>query len=288
MKGPRFRRVVINGLGLLGGSLGLGLKKKKMAGTVVALGRDLGRLKPALKAGLVDEISVSPDCARGADLIVLCTPYHSFSAQLKALSETAPEGCLVTDVGSVKGAEVARWHRAAGSLRFVASHPMAGGEKSGWREANAGLFEGAACLITPLPVTDRRAVKDIGELWQSLGMQVELLSPEEHDRVIGRVSHLPHAVAFALAAAEARRGRVGDYALAGKGWFDTSRVGGSDKDLWADIFLHHPKRMERSLKSVEDEIARLRRLLKSGKRPALARYLGGASEFQRATRGVRA
>jgi prephenate dehydrogenase len=287
MSAPRFKRVVIAGLGLLGGSLALALKRRRLARRVVAWGRNLGRLKPALKAGLVDEVSVEAACAAGADLIVLCTPYDRFEGQLKELARVAPRGCLVTDVGSVKGAEVARWHRAAGPLRFVASHPMAGGEHTGWRHAQAGLFEGAACLLTPLPRTDRGAVLAIGRLWQALGMDVALLSPLEHDRLVGRVSHLPHAVAFALAAAQAQLGPAGDFAWAGKGWFDTTRVAGSDPDLWADIFLHHPRRLDAPLRAVETEIRRLRKLLAARRRPQVLAWLDKAARLRRATEQCR-
>jgi prephenate dehydrogenase len=283
----RYRRVVIAGLGLLGGSLALALKKRRLADRVVAWGRELSRLRPAVRAGLVDEVSVDVGCAQGADLVVLCAPFTRFEGQLRALARAAPPGCLVTDVGSVKGGQVARWHAAAGPLRFVASHPMAGGEKTGWRHADADLFEGAACLLTPLPATRRDAVLEAGRLWQALGMRVDLVTPEEHDRLISRVSHLPHAAAFALAAAQARLGPAADFAWAGKGWFDTSRVASSDAALWRDIFLHHPRRMERSIRAVEAELARLRRLLAAGKPEKLEAWLAAAAEFRRATEGQR-
>jgi len=278
----KFQRVVVVGLGLLGGSMALALKQRRLAKRVVGLGRDLGRLRPALKAGLVDEISVRAASVAEADLILLCGPFQQFERQLKALAVAAPEGCLVTDVGSVKGPLVARWHKAAGPLRFVASHPMAGGERTGWRNARADLFQGAACLLTPLTHTHRDAVLAIGELWQALGAEVSLTSPQDHDRLIGRVSHVPHAAAFALAASEAAEGRMADFAWAGKGWRDTTRVAASDEALWADIFLHHPQALQRGLRGLERESARLRALLEAGKPGPLKAYLKKASTFRRA------
>jgi prephenate dehydrogenase len=279
--GPKFQRVVVVGLGLLGGSVALAMKRRKLAKWVVGLGRDLGRLRPALQAGLVDEVSVKADCVADADLILLCGPFQHFERQLKALAVAAPEGCLVTDVGSVKGPLVARWHKAAGPLRFVASHPMAGGERTGWRNARPDLFEGAACLLTPLTHTRRDAVLAVGKLWQALGAEVSLTSPQDHDRLIGRVSHLPHAAAFALAAAEAADGRIVDFAWAGKGWRDTTRVAASDEALWADIFLHHPKALQQGLRGLERESARLRALLESGRPGPLRAFLRKASQFRR-------
>lgn len=280
-----FKRAVIVGLGLLGGSMALALRQRRLAKRVVALGRDLGRLRPALQAGLVDEISVDLACAKGADLIVLCGPFKLFEAQLKALAKVAPAACLVTDVGSVKGPAVARWHKAAGPLHFVASHPMAGGEKTGWRHARPDLFKGAAVLLTPLPETRRDAVLRLGLLWQALGAEVALTTPQEHDRLVGRVSHLPHAAAFALATAAVQGGGLDDFAYAGNGWFDTTRVAASDPQLWSDIFLHHPQRMDAGLKAVEDQIRALRRLLKAGKAGPLRAWLKKAARLRQATEG---
>jgi prephenate dehydrogenase len=273
--------VVIVGLGLLGSSLALAMKRRRLAKRVVALGRDLGRLRPALKAGVVDEASVLASCAAGADLIVLCGPFTQFERQLRALAVAAPEGCLVTDVGSVKGPSVARWHKAAGPLRFVASHPMAGGERTGWRHGSADLFEGAACLMTPLAVTRRDAVAQVGRLWQALGADVSLCSPAEHDRLVARVSHVPHAAAFALALAESAGRRAGDFAYAGKGWRDTTRVAASDAQLWSDVFLHHPQALAQGLKGLEAASARLRRLLAAGKPAGLKAALERAAAFRR-------
>ena len=279
---PKYQKAVVVGLGLLGGSMALALKRRGLAKRVAALGRDLGRLRPALNAGLVDEISVKADCVSEADLILLCGPFQQFERQLRALAVAAPEGCLVTDVGSVKGPLVARWHRAAGPLSFVASHPMAGGEKTGWRHARPDLFEGAACLITPLAKTRRDAVLAVGKLWQALGAEVSLTSPQDNDRLIGRVSHLPHAAAFALASSEAADGRIVDFAWAGKGWRDTTRVAASDAALWADIFLHHPRALQRGLRSLERESARLRALLEAGRPGPLRSFLRKAAKFRQA------
>lgn len=281
MSQPKFKRVVIVGLGLLGGSVALALRKRRMAKHIVALGRSLATLRAPKRAGLVDEISVDPRCAQGADLIVLASPFTQFERQLKALSHAAPPGCLCTDVGSVKGDAVSRWHWAAEPMDFVASHPMAGGERRGWQQARADLFEGAACLLTPLPITRRGAVVRVGRFWEALGMNVALTTPEDHDRIVARVSHLPHAAAFALVAATAGHGPLSDMDFAGKGWADSSRIAASDDALWADIFLHHPKRLDAGLKDLAAEITRLRGLLKAGKAAPLRAWLRKAARFRR-------
>ncbi len=277
---PRFARVVVAGLGLLGGSLALALKRRGLAGTVTAWVRDPAAARPAVRAGLVDAVSRGPECARNADLAVLCTPYTCFEPQLRELARIAPPGCLVTDVGSVKGPLGARWHRAAGPLKFVASHPMAGGERSGWRNASASLFEGAACILTPLPRTDPGALRGVRELWRALGAEVSLTTPAEHDRLVARVSHLPHAAAFALARSLARGGRPGDFAWAGRGFLDTTRVAASSPDLWAGIFRHHPDRLDRGLAALEREVHTLRRLIRAGAVAPLRAYLARAARFR--------
>jgi prephenate dehydrogenase len=278
----QFKRAVILGVGLLGGSLGLALQKKKLAKTVVGWGRDAKRLKKAVESGVVQEATNHLGFAlEGADLVILCTPFTQFESLLKQCAVLAPAGCLVTEVGSVKGPAVARWHKAAGPLRFVASHPMAGGEKTGFENANDGLFGGAACFVTPLPVTNKRALAQITGLWKALGSRVTAVNPTEHDRLAGRVSHLPHAVAFALCSMLARQGKLGDFKFAGKGYSDTTRVAASDAQLWADIFSHHPKTMAAQLKALRAELLAMEKLM--GKNAALAARLKKAADFRRKT-----
>jgi len=279
---PKFKKAVVVGLGLLGGSLALGLKRRRLARRVVALGRRPADLKAAQKAGVVDAWTVdAAEAASGADLIVLCGPFRLFEAQLKELSALAPVGCLCTEVGSVKGAAVRRWHWAAEPMDFVASHPMAGGEKAGWRHAKADLFEGAAVILTPLELTKRPAVLKVGRLWEALGAEVSLTTPEDHDRLVGRVSHLPHAVAYALCGALAAQGRLTDFYFAGKGYSDTTRVAASDPGLWADIFLANPANVGRGLQAVARELQALARLVRAGKRAPLERRLAKAAAFRR-------
>lgn len=276
-----FKKVVIVGLGLLGGSLALALKKKRLANSVWGLGRDAKRLLKAQRLGLVDAVATDVGAAHGADLIVLCTPFSRFEKDLQMLSQAAPEGCLVTDVGSVKGAAVARWERAAGNLKFVASHPMAGGELGGFEHAWAGLFEGAAVLLTPTRLSAPSAVARVASLWKAVGARVSKTTPAAHDALVGRLSHLPHAAAFALMAQIARRSRTKDFAFAGKGFLDSTRIAGSDPALWADIFLHHPRFLRQELKGLRIHIAALEALLKPGRAKALQAWLARISTARR-------
>ncbi len=287
MSAERYRKAVIVGLGLLGGSLALALKKKRLARQVVALGRRPEDLKAAKRAGLVDAWSVDEGVVQDADLIVLCGPFRVFEAQLRRLSALAPLGCLCTEVGSVKGPAVSRWHWAAEPMDFVASHPMAGGEKTGWRNAKADLFEGAPVILTPLKVTRRDAVLRIGRLWEALGADVSLTTPEDHDRLVGRVSHLPHAVAFALCSALAAEGRLTDFYFAGKGFWDTSRVAASDPGLWSDIFKANRASVSQGLRRTARELLALAKAVDKGGPAALQKRLAKAAEFRRAAAALR-
>jgi prephenate dehydrogenase len=286
MSVKKFERAVIVGLGLLGGSLALALKKNRLAKRIVAIGRRPADLREALKAGLVDEVSVDMTAAKGADLIVLCGPFRLFEKQLKELSQVAPLGCLCTEVGSIKGAAVERWHWAAEPLDFVASHPMAGGEKTGWRHAQAGLFEGAPVILTPLKVTRREAVLRIGRLWESLGADVSLTTPQDHDRLAGRISHLPHAVAFALCSVLAKQGRLVDFMFAGKGFWDSTRVGASDAGLWTDIFKGNPG-VAKDLRAVAKELNGMAKAIASEPPARLKKRLEQAGDFRRALNSFR-
>lgn len=283
MSVPKFKKAVIVGLGLLGGSAALALKKKRLAKRVVALGRKPADLKAAQKARVIDAWSVDAAVVKDADLIILCGPFRLFEAQLQQLSRLAPIGCLCTEVGSVKGAAVSRWHWAAEPMDFVASHPMAGGEKTGWRNAKADLFEGAPVILTPLKVTRREAVLRIGRLWEALGAEVSLTTPEDHDRLVGRVSHLPHAVAFALCGTLAAQGRLTDFFFAGKGYWDTTRVAASDPSLWADIFKANRGNLSRDLKAAARELQALARLVQKGSTAVLEKRLAKAAAFRRAS-----
>lgn len=288
MSRPRFNRVVILGVGLLGGSLGLALRKHKLAKQVIGWGRDSARLRKARKLGVIQEAYTDLGLAVAeADLIVLCTPFDRFDELLQDLALLAPKGCIVTDVGSVKG-RVTQWQRLAKPLKFVGSHPMTGGEKTGFEHAHPLLFKGAACIVTPAAGTDKSALAKVAALWRALGSQVQSLSPAEHDRVVAKVSHLPHAVAFALSAALAGQGARSDFEVAGNGFWDSSRVAASDPILWNAIFGSNRSNVVRLLKAVEAQLLGLRKDIQAGRRRQVHARLRKASAFRQAVEPLRA
>jgi prephenate dehydrogenase len=281
MKRVPLHKVAIIGVGLLGGSIGLALKKNKVAKEIVGYGKDHKKLGAALKKGIITTATTDLAAAiQGSDLVFLCTPFAIFEKLLSKASNFGTYKTVITDVGSVKGRSVAKWESLAKPMRFVASHPMAGGEKKGFENSKADLFKGAACLVTRTKTTDKAAALVVKYVWDSIGCKVYETTPEEHDRLTGKISHLPHAVAFALASAMSRLSKPGDLRYAGKGYWDTTRIAASDPQLWKEIFEHHPEEMVKLLETTQNELKTLRNLLAHQQPSKLKKWLTKASKFQ--------
>jgi prephenate dehydrogenase len=275
------KKLVILGVGLLGGSIGLTARKRKLAEEVWGFGRDAKRLEAARKKGVLTHATtdLAKACAQ-ADLIVLCTPFTLFEPLLKRISRLAPADCLITDVGSVKGDWCARWEHAALPLRFIGSHPMAGSEKTGWEHASDELFEGAPCIVTPTRTSSTGALLKILGFWTSLGCRMQACSPKRHDLLVGRFSHLTHAMAFALSKSASRGLARKDFSLAGPSYWGNTRIASADAGLWADIFGYNRKVVHAE---IDAAIAALRHL-KSLKGRALRLELERISKSARQAR----
>lgn len=239
MKVVRFKRLVIYGVGLLGGSLGMAVRARGLAGEAVGLGRNAARLEEARELGAVDSFSTdSAEALKGADGLVLALPPRLIREAMTELAPHVEPGIFVTDVGSVKEEIVAAGETLlpAGTL-FAGAHPMAGSEKTGAVNGNADFFEGAACLVTPTPVTDSRALEMATDFWSALGSRVIEIDPASHDRLLAGVSHLPHIAAAALMQALARQDVPIETIAktAGNGLRDTTRIAGADPWMWAQI-----------------------------------------------------
>ncbi|HUT24692.1 MAG TPA: prephenate dehydrogenase, partial [Sumerlaeia bacterium] len=199
---PLFQRAAICGVGLLGGSLGMALRRRGLAKSVVGVGRDAERLALAVEKGAIDSytLDLEQGCA-DADAIVLCGPVSVILDQIPAAMAVAPSGALVTDVGSTKRSIVQRAsQQPRDDVFFVGSHPIAGSEKSGAAHARADLFDGATVVLTPALSTSDEALERTRRLWESVGMRVVEVLPSRHDEILAMVSHLPHLVACALMA----------------------------------------------------------------------------------------
>lgn len=251
--------VTIVGVGLIGGSIGLALRSRGLAGRVVGVGRDERRLEEALDLGAIDAFTT--DLGRGvaeADLAVVCTPVDRIASDVRLAAEHGPAHLLITDAGSTKRRiveQVGSDEDAAG--RFVGAHPLAGSERNGAANARADLFAGRACVLTPTPQTPAESLERARSFWSSLGARLVEMTPEEHDRALARTSHLPHVLAAALAAATPP-----DWLALGAGAFrDGTRVAASDTGLWTAIFLENRGPLLESLDALGDRLDDFRRAL---------------------------
>jgi len=226
-------RVAIIGAGLLGGSFALAIRRRYPQATVIGVSRSQASRDAAIRCGAVHEAVEQPRqaCDR-ADLVVLATPVDRIAELVIAAAEVCCEHALITDLGSTKAGIVAAVHQqplAAG--KFVGSHPIAGSEKTGAQHARADLFNTKCVVLTPIETTDPQRVQRAAALWQSLGARVEVMTPEEHDRAMASISHVPHLIASTLANLLDPPLR----SLVGSGWLDTTRVASGDPQMWTAI-----------------------------------------------------
>lgn len=268
--------VAVIGVGLIGGSIGLALRERSLALNVVGVGRNEKRLGIAQQCGAVTSTTTDwSEGVRDAELIVVCTPVDHVVDHVGRVRRSCGANTLITDAGSTKGRicrEIESQPVADGI--FVGSHPMAGSHKSGPEHARAGLFEGSVTVVTPTEETREEYAERIELFWKSLGSDVVRMSPEEHDRAVAAISHLPHVVASALAASTS----PDHLTLAGSGWRDTTRVAAGDAELWRQILADNRDHVLQSLDNfakvltefrdafaAEDQ-TELTRLLEVGKR----------------------
>ncbi len=270
------------GVGLLGGSLGLALKQRGLARQVVGYVRRESAIAECLQVGAVDEATLDLGRAvSGADLVILCTPLGQMAALARGMAGALKPGTVVTDVGSVKAGVVRELEPVVGRAggHFVGSHPMAGNERTGVGAAHAGLFEGAVSVVTPTERTSARALRQVRRLWQCLGCRVLELSPEEHDRLVSRSSHLPHVAAAALASLVLAPGRPPHQGtLCATGFRDTTRVASGSPEMWRDIALSNRRHLGRALGELVRELEEVRRWLAAGDGEALLRFFQTAKE----------
>ena len=275
-----FKQVAIIGVGLIGGSLGMILRRKGLADHVVGVGRRVENLKTAVALGAIDRYVADPqDGVRGADLVVLATPVDTYERHLQEWAHCLAPGAIVSDVGSVKGTLVERSETAMpAGVHFVGAHPIAGKEKTGVSAGSDQLFKGARCILTPTKRTDSTAFDRVRQLWEEAGSIVLKMDPHLHDQILGAVSHLPHVAAFALmnALVELRDQQVPSLDLAGHsggGLRDTTRIAASSPEMWRDIFLwnrdHVVSYIDRYVRALEE----LKQLIKAGDAAGIEKLL---------------
>ena len=260
-----FNRITILGVGLLGASFALALKKNRLCNTITGYGRNRENLQRAKERNIIDSFEQDPVAAcRDSDLIMLSAPVGSFLGLAKAISPALKKGAILTDVGSVKGNLVREIEKMIPKdVHYIGGHPIAGSDRSGIDAASAELFRNSRCLITPTENSDPSALDKIQNLWKALGSEIIILNPEEHDRIYASVSHLPHMIAYAMVNTVAEMDS--SYLdFSGKGFIDTTRIACSSEELWSDICLLNRDNLVEALAVFQKNLDRLDQYLKAG------------------------
>ena len=269
----RINKLVVIGVGLIGGSFALALKKAKCVNHVIGVGRTRKNLNMALKLGVIDEASQdAAQAVRDADLVLIGTPVGQMAGVMKAIAPHLSDKTIVTDGGSTKQDVIAcaRKHLGKHFARFVPAHPMAGTENSGAAAAFPALYHGRKVIVVPQRETAARATALVRAAGLACGANVVRLEAREHDEILAAVSHLPHVVAFALMGMLARRRDAKRLlGFSAGGLRDTVRISGSSPEMWRDIFLANRPALLAAVDEYAKEIKRMRAALKAGNGDAL-------------------
>ena len=276
-----FGTVAIVGVGLIGGSLGMALKRRRLAHRVIGIGRNSERLDKAVALGAID--AGMTDLALGvaeADVVVLCTTVGHIIETLSGVLKAVKPGAVVTDVGSTKGA-IAR--QAAGFPFFVGGHPMAGSEQAGVEAATPLLFEEATWAVTPTEGSDPGAVRTVERLAREVGATTLTLSPEAHDSMLAVTSHLPHVLASSLMrqASAAQRIHPQMQRLTAGSFADATRVAASPPEIWRDVCLTNREALLAALKGFQAELDALEAAVEAGDAAQIEAFFAAGAEAKR-------
>ena len=251
-----FQQITILGPGLIGASLAMAVKERRLAARVVTWSRRPETRAKCIAKSWCDAVLDTPEKAvTGSDLVVICTPVQTIVSLLAQIRPALAASALVTDVGSTKSL-ICREARSAlegHSATFLGAHPMAGSEQAGMEHAQADLFENAACILTPLDDASTEAIAKLSAFWDTLGMTISTVSPEKHDEIVAHVSHLPHLLASTLCGYLATQDNTWRN-LAGGGLRDTTRVASGDPQLWKQILEQNSDEVLRAIEGFENQL----------------------------------
>lgn len=278
----RYSTVAIYGVGLIGGSIGLALRGRRLAGEVVGVGRREESLSRARERGAVDRTTT--DLANGvanAEVIVVCTPVGMIAEHVQAVAAVCPADALITDAGSTKAEIVAAINTTSGRCKpagaaFVGSHPLAGDHRTSVDHARADLFKGRTVVVTPTDDTPKGIAERASAFWKAIGANVHLMTPSEHDKIIATASHAPHLIAAAIAAATPNKAMP----FVASGWLDATRIAGGDPDMWQAIVAANRQPILDALAGVETEISEFRKAIEAGDDDRLVQLLTQAKRMR--------
>lgn len=248
----QFGTVCIIGPGLIGGSIGLGLKKRNLAKTIIGVGHRPSSVETAVKMHAIDRGTLhAGEAVKNADIVILATSVNQIIDTAKRVIPCMKSNAILTDVGSTKYHIVQQiTHTIRKDIAFIGAHPIAGSEQRGVEFASPDLFAGCNCILTPLN-KNAKGLETISSLWQLLGAKIIYLSPEQHDEILAYVSHLPHLIASCLVNSIKPEHLV----YGASGLRDTTRVASGDAELWVNIFDHNRDNVIKSIDQFMAELA---------------------------------
>jgi cyclohexadieny/prephenate dehydrogenase len=262
-----FPRIALIGMGLIGASISHAARRARADVIVTGFDRD------------------ATEAVREADLVILCVPVGAVDAVMREIGAALKSGAVVSDVGSVKGSVVRDGapHVPAG-VHFIPAHPIAGTENSGPEAGFASLFERRWCVLTPVAGTDPEAIAALRRFWEGLGSNVEVMTPEHHDLVLGITSHVPHLIAYTIVNTAAHLERVTDsevITFSAGGFRDFTRIAGSDPTMWRDVFLNNKEAVLEMLGRFTEDLIHVQRAIRFGDGETLFKLFSDAREIRR-------
>ena len=277
-----FNRLVIIGIGLIGGSFGLAARRAKLAREIVGVARSQNTLEKAVEVGACDwSTSDLAEAASGADLVLLAPPVGQMENICRTIAPLVAPGALVTDAGSTKAAIVESCEPLFDRAHFIGGHPMAGSEQTGVEAARADLFAGAKWIVTPTARTDAGTLARLVSIIETVGACSLTMQAARHDEVLAATSHLPHLTAAALMHVFERVNDPNAAQVVAGGWRDSTRVAAGSAEMWRDIALANRAALLGALDELNADLARFRAALESEDGAAIERWLERAARARR-------
>lgn len=275
-------KLVIFGVGLIGGSLGLALRQANYCKQIVGCGRNAEQLQKAVDLGAIDSFSLDATIAvQDADVVLLAVPMGAMPAVLEQIKEALPANCILTDAGSTKGSIVDQVTAIMGAdyQQFVPGHPVAGREKSGVEAAVADLYQGRRVILTPTEHTNHQALATVAGMWEVTGALVEQMPVALHDQVLAATSHLPHVLAFSLVDTLLNMPQQEDILRYAAGGFrDFTRIASSDPVMWRDICLYNDQAILDMIQALQTNLAEFATLIREHNGNALHQRMTKAKQ----------
>ena len=282
----KFNNIAIIGLGLIGSSLALAIKKHKIAGSTTGYARSTKTRQIAKKIKLVSKVETTLEKAvKNADLVIIYTPLSSYKKLFSSIKPHLKKSTIITDVGSAKTKVMADVKKIiSGEFDFIPAHPIAGTEKSGPEAGFAELFINRWCIITPYKDSNKKNITIVKKFWEKIGSSVEIMSPEHHDRVLAITSHLPHLIAYNIVntAADLETVTKSDVIkYSASGFRDFTRIASSDPTMWRDIFINNKEAVLEMIGRFSEDLSVLQKAVRWNDEDTLFKIFSGTRKIRK-------